>query len=407
MRTTSSSLAAFLWTLRRKWKGFTIFIAATAVLIFAIISLYPEFAELRGKALAEALGGDMDVALTKNDEEAGAYTLRWSRYGGADGYVVVESDTEIPLPLIKSMGTSGVNLPLLAALVPSDGKVFIQLFDAATTRAELAKLDEKYGTEDPLVHFGVLAFEGDPATATIVGASHSVNTQDMIAQGAYDKLMENPWIKSFVGIRGADIYTIRGFVCLELFGSLMLYVIIYFLVQHAGAFCLEMENKTIDLILSTALTRRRLFVSRYLAWVAMNLILVVSWTVFIYIGVLLIGEDDAVSLANIAWTMFLFLPFLLSVQGFCMLVSVIVNESRRAYGICFGIYYGMHVVRIVGSLSERLGFLKRLAIMEYVDYESIFIDGVVPWQNVAFLTLLSVGLFIAGLVVFERKDFTS
>ena len=407
MRTTSSSLAVFLWTFRRKWKGFTVFVAATAVMIFAIISIYPEFAELRGKAIAEALGGDMDVALTKSDEEAGNFTLTWGKYGGADGYVVVESDSEIPLPLIKNLGMSEVNLPLLAALVPSDGKVFIHLFGAATTRAELTELDEKYGTEDPLVHFGVLAFEGDPTTATIMGTSHSVNTSDMVAKGAYDKLMENPFIKSFVGSRGPELYTIQGFICLELFASLMLYLIIYFLVQYAGAFSLEMENKTIDLILSTALTRRRLFVSRYLAWVAMNLILIVSWTVFIYAGILLVGEGGAVSLADVAWTMFLFLPFLLSVQGFCMLVSVAVNESRRAYGVCFGIYYGMHALRIVGSLSERLRFLKRFAIMHYFDHESIFIDGVVPWGSVAFLTLLSVGLFVAGLVVFERKDFTS
>ncbi len=87
----------------------------------------------------------------------------------------------------------------------------------------------------------------------------------MVAEGAYDKLMQNPWIRSFVGSRGAELYSIQGFICLQLLASLMLYVIIYFLVQYAGAFSLEMENKTIDLILSTALTRRRLFVSRYLA----------------------------------------------------------------------------------------------------------------------------------------------
>jgi len=81
------SLAVFLWTFRRKWKGYTIFLAATALLIFAIIGLYPEFAELRGKAIAEALGGDMEIALVKNDERAEDYTLTWSKYGGADGYV--------------------------------------------------------------------------------------------------------------------------------------------------------------------------------------------------------------------------------------------------------------------------------------------------------------------------------
>lgn len=403
---TSSSMAVFLWTFRRKWRGFTVFIGGTAVLIFAIIGIYPEFAELRGQAIAEALGGDMQLTLTKEDEP-GTYTLRWTKFGGADGYVVVESDSEIPLPVVQHGGIAEVNLRLLTALVPSDGKVEIHIFDAVTTEAVLTKLDEKHGTEDLLAYFGVLAFEGDVTAATIIGTSHSVNTRDMVAEGAYDKLMENPWIRSFVGSRGAELYSIQGFICLQLFGSLMLYVIIYFLIQYAGAFSLEMENKTIDLILSTALTRRRLFVSRYLAWIAMNLILIVCWTVFIFVGVLVVGEADAVRLADIAWTMFLFLPFLLSVQGFCMLVSVVVNDSKKAYGICFGVYYGMHVLRIVGSLSEKLTFLKYGAIMQYVEYESIFIDRVVPWGSVAFLSLLSIGLFIVGLLVFERKDLAS
>ena len=399
-------MAVFLWTFRRKWKGFTVFIGATAVLIFALIGIYPEFAELRGQAIAEALGGDIQLTLTKGDE-AGTYTLRWTKFGGADAYVVVESDSEIPLPVIKHWGMAEVDLQLLTAPVPSDGKVEIHLFDAVTTDAVLTQLDDKYGTEDPLAYFGVLAFEGDVTAATIVGTSQSVSTRDMVAEGAYDNLMENPWIRSFVGSRGAELYSIQGFICLQLFGSLMLYVIIYFLVQYAGAFSLEMENKTIDLILSTALTRRRLFVNRYLAWVAMSLILIVCWTVLIFAGVVLVGEADAVRLADVAWTMFLFLPFLLSVQGFCMLVSVAVNESKNAYGICFGIYYGMHVLRIVGSLSEKLTFLKYCAIMHYVDYESIFIDRVVPWGSVAFLSVLSIALFFSGLVVFERKDFTS
>ena len=129
--------------------------------------------------------------------------------------------------MIKHLGMTEVNLPLLTALVPSDGKVFIHLFDAVTTQAELTKLDEKYGTEDPLVHFGVLAFEGDAAAATIMGTSHSVDTRGMVAEGAYDKLMQNPWIRSFVGSRGAELYSIQGFICLQLFASLMLYLIIW------------------------------------------------------------------------------------------------------------------------------------------------------------------------------------
>ncbi len=410
MRTTNSSLAVFVWTFRRKWKGFVIFIAATAVMVFIVFSIYPEISELRGKAVAEALGGDVEVSLTQNSKAGGDYTLSWSEYGGADGYVVVESDTEIPLSLIKGMGVSGVNLRLLARFLPNlpgDGKITIHTFDAASTTTDLTGLDETYGKENALVYFGVLAFRGKASNASIEGASQSVNTRNLVAKGPFEKLMENPLIKAFVGSESVDIFSIKGFLCVELFSGLTLYIMIYFLIQYAGAFCCEMENKTIDVILSTPLSRRRLFISRYLSWVAMNLILIVSWIVFIYIGVRALGEEAEVSLADVARTMILFLPLILSVQGFCMLASVVTNESRKAYGISFGIYFGMHFLEMVGILSERLSFLKYLAVFHYWDYNVIFIDGIVPWGSIVLLTLVSIGLFIAGLVVFERRDLAS
>ena len=57
MKTTNSNLAVFVWTFRRKWKGLAIFIAATAVMILAIVHIYPEISQLRSKAIAEAFGG--------------------------------------------------------------------------------------------------------------------------------------------------------------------------------------------------------------------------------------------------------------------------------------------------------------------------------------------------------------
>jgi len=400
----NSGMAVFLWTFRRKWKGLIIFIGAVGVLILVIIHIYPEFSELRGKAIAEALGGDIEISLTENNETDGDYTLSWSKFGGADGYVVVQSNTDIPLVLIKGMGVSGVNIQLLSTFLPSDATISIHTFDASTTKADFTIPKEKPGGDDHIVYFGVLAYKGSVTKASIEGTTETVNTGDLVAKGAYDKLIEHPLFKSFVGDIGVEIYSIKGFLSMELFSSLTLFIIIYFLVQYAGAFSIEMEKKTIDIILSTPLSRRRLFISRYLSWVAVDLIVVVSWTLFMYVGVVAVGEAANARLGDIARTMVTFLPFLLSVQGFCMLCSVVTNDSRKAYGISFGIYYGMGFLEIVSVLSERMGFVRYFTIFQYWDYNAIFIDGIVQWGHVILLTLLSIGLFIAGLAVFERKD---
>ncbi|MHC4675463.1 MAG: ABC transporter permease, partial [Planctomycetota bacterium] len=286
----------------------------------------------------------------------------------------------------------------------SGGKISIHTFDAGATETKLTGLDKKYGQEYALVYFSVLAFRGKVSNASIEGASQTVNTRNMVSTGPFDELMKNPVIKAFVGSENFDVYSIKGFICLELLSGLTLYIIIYFLIQYAGAFSAETENKTFDLILSTPLSRRRLFLCRYLAWAVMSLILIAGWIIFIYCCVHAIGEDADVPLFDLARTMILFLPFILSVQGLCMLASVVTNQSRKAYGISFGIYYGMYFLRIVALLSERFNFVKYLTIFNYWDHNTIFIDGIVPWGNIILLTVLAVVLLIAGIAVFERKD---
>ncbi|MFC1793528.1 ABC transporter permease [Planctomycetota bacterium] len=372
-----------------------------------LISVYPEFSELRDEAIAEAIGGDIIISLTQTDDDDGIYVLDWGEHDQANGYVLVESDEDIPLSLITSAGLSEINLQLLATFLPGTGRIYIHLFDASTTETRLTGLDKKYAGKDTPVFFGVLAFRGEPSNAAIVGASQTVNTANMVVKGAYDKLMKRPLMKVFLGGSNADIYSIKGFLCVEILSGLTLYIIIYFLIQYAGAFSCEIENKTIDIILSAPLTRRSFFVSRYLSWVAMNLIMIASWIVFIYIGILAIGENDDVALGDVARVMISFLPFMLTVQGFCMLASVTANDSRKAYAVAFGIYFGMYVLKIVATISVRLSFLKYLTIFHYWQHGTIFIEGAVAWGNIMLLTTLSVALFIAGLVVIERKDLAS
>jgi ABC-2 type transport system permease protein len=407
MRTTSSSVAVFFWTLRRRWKGFAIFVCATVAVNSLIISVYPEFSGLRDEAIAEALGGDIEVSLTQPNADDGSYVIAWGKHDEADGYVLIESDADIPLTLITSAGLSEVDLQLLVTFLPSAGKTSAHMFDASTTEANLTGLDKKYPDKDKPVFFGVLAFRGEPSNATIIGASQTVNTADMVFKGAYDKLLKHPLMKAFLGGSIVDFYSIKGFLCVEMLAGLTLYIIVYFLIQYASAFSWEIENKTIDIVLSTPLTRRSFFVSRYLSWAAMNVIMVLSWIVSIYIGILAIGEGANVTLGDVARVMISFLPFLFTVQGICMLASVVANESRKAYAVAFGVYFGMYVLKIVATIGERLSFLKYFTIFHYWQYGDIFIASTVAWGNILLLMALSAILFVAALVVFERKDLPS
>jgi beta-exotoxin I transport system permease protein len=403
MKRTNSSVAVFLWTFRRKWKGFVIFLVATALLVFLIVGIYPEFSDLQSQRMAEALGGDIEISLVQDKEIKGNYTLSWTKYGGVDGYVVVESDSDVLPALLYFKDRKGEDLQSGKILSQLIGGFSIQIFDSTTTKVNLTGVDQKYENENTPVHYGVLAFTGDTSKADIVGTSLTVNTRDMVAEGAYDKMLENPIMKAFVG-EGIDIYSAKGFLYIELFGSFTMYIIIYFIIQYAGAFCSEMETKTIDILLSAPLRRRYLFISRYLSWVVLSLIFIVSWILCITLGVRAIGKGAEVPFGDIARTMFSFLPFILSVQSLCMLTSVLTNESRKAYGISLGIYFGMYFFEVINGISEKLNFLKYFTLLHYTDPGQVFIDGVIPWGSTLVLIAVAILLFAAGLFVFERKD---
>ena len=403
MKRTNSSVAVFLWTFRRKWKGFVIFLAATALLIFLIIGIYPEFSDLQSQRMAKALGGDIEISLVEDKAVKGKYSLSWSKYSGIDGYVVIQSDSDVLPTLLSIKDQKELNLEsgkLLAQLI---GGFSIQTFDPNTTEVLLTNVDKIFGTEDAVVYFGVVAFTGDVRQADIVGTSQTVNTRDMVATGAYEKLMENPVMKAFVG-DNIDIYSVKGFLYIELIGSFTLYLIIYFIIQYTGAFCSEMETKTIDILLSTPLRRRNLFISRYLSWIMLDLLFIVSWILCIAAGVRMIDKADEVPLVDIIRTMFYFLPFILSVQSLCMLISVLTNESRKAYGISLSIYFGMYFFEIINGISAKLNFLKYFTLLHYCDPGLVFIEGVIPWGDTMVLAIVAIALFVVGFIVFENKD---
>ena len=404
MTTIPNNLAVFLWTFQRKWKGLVVFLVSVAVLVFVMVSFYPTIVELRGELMAEASGGEIPILLTQDDAKSGDYTLEWDVYAGADGYVVVTSDTEIPLPLVKSMAPAQANLHLMAALLPGSGKHSLEILDATTTSAKLTGLDAQYGEANAVVYFGVLAFQGGATKATILAASQMVNTHNMVSDGAFDKLMEKPFVQAFTGGKSVDIFSIKGYLDMRLFSSLPLFIILYFVIQYAREFSWEVEHKTLDLILSTPLSRRGFFVSRYLSWVALDVVLVLGLILFITLSLLTIGERIDMLFGDITRTMLSFLPFLLCVQSFGMLVSVSVNDSGWANGIVLGDYFGMYFLHVVAILSEGWGLLKYASIFHYWDHNAIFEDGIIPWGNPSLLLLVAVGLFAVGMDVFEGKD---
>ena len=58
----------------------------------------------------------------------------------------------------------------------------------------------------------------------------------MVSDGAFDKLMEKPFVQAFTGGKSVDIFSIKGYLDMRLFSSLPLFIILYFVIRYAREF---------------------------------------------------------------------------------------------------------------------------------------------------------------------------
>lgn len=394
----NNSHAVFVFTLSQKWKGLTIFTAIMVMFLGMILSIYPKFTEM-GTAPTAILGGDgiLGITLTE-DSDTGDFTLGWDRVLLADGYALVQSDARFT-PLEHLGQVNFTALPDQLGRLRHDPVVtFVEASEIDHTFADLGN---EWG-EGTVVYFAVMPYVGSVENATVQVVSGLINSGDLVASTPFDTFLDSSFYEAW-GVT-SDFLKLGPFLNIEFFGSTMAFAMIFLIRHYAASFAREIEKKTIDLLMSTPLSRRNLFMSRYLAWAAVSVTLVIIFALVIIAGVSAIGETDQLSSDRSLLACLLLLPFLLVVQGLGMLGSVLFNETRKATGFAMGVFFGMFLVQILARLSEGLEPLRFLSIFHYWGTAAVLHGEAFPWSGTIVLITLAVALFAAGLSVFEKKD---
>ena len=393
-----NSHAVFVFTISQKWKGLSIFTAIMVLFLMMILSIYPEFTKIATAPTAELSGdGLIGITLTE-DSKTGNFTLGWDRVPLAEGYALVQSDAEFnPLDHLGQMNFTV--LPDQLEGVRHDPVV--TLVEPGETEFTIADLAGEWG-RGTVVYLAVMPYVGPAENATVQVVSGLLNTGALVASTPFDALMESSFYEAW-GVT-SDFLKLGPFLDMEFFGSTMVFALIFLIRHYTASFAREKERKTIDLLMSTPLSRRTLFVSRYLAWTAVSVALVIIFWLVIVAGVSALGETDQLSAGRSLLACVLLLPFLLVVQGMGMLGSVLFDETRKATGFAMGLFFGMFILQIMARLSEGWDGLKYLSVFHYWDTSAGLSGREFPWSGTILLTALAAALFVASLSVFEKRD---
>ena len=171
-------------------------------------------------------------------------------------------------------------------------------------------------------------------------------------------------LTAILGIDEINFSTLENFLALENFSIMWPVIAIVMLAGIAGSSVAgEIEEGTIELIISRPISRIDLFLGRYFAGVASLIVFIVFSILSVFPLAALHGLET--QFTNHLSASFMALLFGLSVLSLTFLFSVIFSEKSKVYYTSGGILGLMYILSGVSNLTENVSFLKYFSFFHY------------------------------------------
>ena len=212
----------------------------------------------------------------------------------------------------------------------------------------------------------------------------------------------SPELLSAFGFSSID-NSLAGFLASYLYGFLLLALPLALIVMLANRLVSALVDKgSMASILSSAVTRRQVAFTQAVFLVT----LVVLMTAFTTGAGLLLGEISFPGLLDPA--RFLRLNFgllmaLLAISAVSFFFSCLFSESRLSLAFGAGIPVLFLVAQMLYNYDKNLGFLRYFSLFSLFVPED-FVGGAPVILPVVILGLITLALYGAGILVFDRKD---
>ena len=350
--------------LRTGLKGLIIFCLLVTIVAAAMPMILPTYRD----SLIEELEGANKVKLELPTDETGLLTLSWEPLETATVYMVLEDNR-------SSMVTAKTK----------------------HVGAETSITFEKDFEERR--YYAVLAETTDSVDPVLVGIASTEAGED-----PFQDLLNNPAYAGFTGGRSISMLEPKGFISLEFFSWWWMLAGLFVAYMSVSVIGSDFENKRMDVMLSTPISRRRYLTEKFCA-----MSLIALFILLVAIGGLAGGIANINALNEFtAETVFLSLigclPFLMVIAAVGVLTAVVFQKVRVGMGVTFAFVFAEFFLYTFGSFSKSLEWMKTVSIFSYWDYSSVIFDGM--FQAGDFVVLVAVAAAIIGVSVwvFEKKD---
>lgn len=178
---------------------------------------------------------------------------------------------------------------------------------------------------------------------------------------------------------------------------------------HTITFCTrmpagEIDRATIDVLFSLPVSRWKVYISETIVWLGAGLAVILFAVLGCVFGNLFVPAEGHPDWSRLGYVVLNLYCLYLTIGAITWLMSVLSDRRGRAVGAAFGILVALFLWNFLEqywSFAEQTSFLNPRS---YYKPMPILTDGVVPVLDVSMLIACAVPIWIAGGVVFSRRD---
>ncbi|MDH5386470.1 MAG: ABC transporter permease [Candidatus Aminicenantes bacterium] len=350
--------------LKTGMKGILIFSLLIIIVSAGMPLIYPTFRN----SLTEELEGANKVNLELPSEEGSMIVLSWEPLENATSYIVLEDNR-------SSMVTAKIKYIGVETSI-----TFEKDFEEKRYYAVTAKTTE---TSDPV----------------LIGIASTEEGED-----PFQDLLKNPGYAGLTGGRSISMLEVKGFMTLEFFSWWEMVAGLFIAYLSVSVIGSDFENKRMDVMLSTPISRRRYLLEKFSAMSVIALFIVLVAIGGFAGGIANINALNEFSAETVFLSLIGCLPFLMVIAAVGIFTAVLFQKVRVGMGVTFAFVFAEFFLYTFGNFSKSLEWMKTVSIFNYWDYSSVIFDNLFKAGDFVILAAVAIVIIILSIWVFEKKD---
>ena len=210
-------------------------------------------------------------------------------------------------------------------------------------------------------------------------------------------------LQQFIGGEGGlDWGSVEGFLNAQVFTILAPIMIMGIAINAGGkSTASEESTKSLDIVLSTPITRERFLIEKILSVIAkVAFVSILHFVAYYLLGILFSQEVSLIGLLSICLSLFL---LGITFGMLAVMIGTLKGNPSQAIGISSGIALISYLIANIAPLVDSIDFTKYISLFHYYKASDPLKNGFHSWHWAPFVVMTTF-FIISSIILFKKRD---